>query len=45
MIMKTILLDTVEQQPSAKRVTPLDVEMVDECEKVLEALANCAEEI
>ena len=35
MIMKTILLDTVELQPSAKRVTPLDVEMVDMCEKVL----------
>jgi len=35
MIMKTILLDTVELQPSAKRVTPLDVEMVDFCEKVL----------
>jgi len=37
MIMKTILLDTVELQPSAKRVTPLDVEMVDKCEGVLGA--------
>ena len=37
MIMKTILLDTVELQPSAKRVTPLDVDMVDRCEKVLGA--------
>ena len=35
--MKTILLDTVELQPSAKRVTPLDVEMVDKCEEVLGA--------
>merc|ERR1719318_537390 len=37
MIMKTILLDTVQLQPSAKRVTPLDVEMVDKCEGVLGA--------
>ena len=35
--MKTILLDTVELQPSAMRVTPLDVEMVDKCEEVLGA--------
>jgi len=35
MILKTILLDTVELQPSAKRVTHLDVEMVELCEKVL----------
>jgi len=35
MIMKTILLDTVELKPSAKRVTALDVEMVERCEAVL----------
>jgi len=35
MTLKTILLDTVELQPAAKRVTPLDVEMVEKCEEVL----------
>lgn len=35
MILKTILLDTVELSPSAKRVTPLDVEMVGRCEDIL----------
>ena len=35
LIHKTILLDTVELRPEAKKVTEVDVEMVEKCESIL----------
>ena len=38
LIHKTILLDTVELRPEAKKVTAVDVEMVEKCESILGSL-------
>lgn len=35
LILQTILLDTVKLDPSAKRATAVDIEMVEQCERIL----------